>query len=71
MARASLEHSFLPGSSIWREQDVFTRVVASCAADSPGTENPSSACAAFLKANEKAQQQWDLERRFGRFESNF
>jgi adenosine deaminase len=71
MARASLEHSFLPGSSIWREQDVFTRVVASCAADSPGAEKPSTACAVFLKANEKAQQQWDLERRFGRFESSF
>jgi adenosine deaminase len=71
MARTSLEHSFLPGSSIWRDQDVFTRAVASCAADSPGAEKPSGACAAFLKANEKAQQQWELERRFRTFESNF
>jgi adenosine deaminase len=71
MARTSLEHSFLPGASLWREQDVFTRTAAACAADSPGAEKPSSACAGFLKANQKAQQQWELEGRFEKFESSF
>jgi adenosine deaminase len=71
MARTSLEHSFLPGTSLWREQDLFTRAAAACAADSLGAEKPSSTCAAFLKTNEKAQQQWELERRFRIFESSF
>ena len=71
MARASLEHSFLPGASLWRQQDTFTSAAAACAADSPGAEKPSSACATFLKTNEKAQQQWELERRFRKFESGF
>ena len=71
MARTSLEHSFLPGASLWRAQDVFTRAAAACSADSPGAEKPSSACAAFLKTSEKAQQQWELERRFREFESSF
>ena len=71
MARTSLEHSFLPGSSIWRESDVFTREVAACSANSPGADEPSSACVAFLQTNEKARQQWELERRLRKFESSF
>ena len=71
MARTSLEHSFLPGASLWRERDAFTRGASACSADSLGADKPSSACAAFLKANEKAQQQWELERRFRKFESSF
>src|SRR5260370_2495262 len=51
MARTSLQHSFLPGASLWREQDVLTRTSAACSADSPGAENPSSACDRLLKAH--------------------
>ena len=69
MVRTSLEHDFLPGSSLWREQDVFTRPVAACSAEFLGAEKPSSNCAAFLKSSEKAKQQWELERRFRAFES--
>jgi adenosine deaminase len=69
MARTSLEHSFLPGASLWRERDVFTKAASACAGDSLGGEKPSSACADFLKSSEKARQQWELERRFGVFES--
>jgi adenosine deaminase len=71
MVRTSMEHAFLPGASLWRQQDVFTRVAAACSGDSLGAEKPSGACAAFLKTSEKAQQQWELERRFRKFESNF
>ena len=35
MVRTSLEHSFLPGPSLWREPDSFTRSVSACAAESP------------------------------------
>jgi adenosine deaminase len=69
MVRAGMEHSFLPGVSLWNAPDVFTRSVSSCAKDSLGTEKPSAPCAAFLQSSEKAGQQWELERRFRAFES--
>jgi adenosine deaminase len=69
MVRTGLEHSFLPGASLWREQDAFSRPVAACAKDSLGGEKRSSACEDFLKASGKAQQQWELERRFHEFEA--
>src|SRR5882757_147525 len=68
MVRTSLEHSFLPGGSLWSAPDVFTRAVPACSHDSLGAEKPSSGCAAFLKSSERAQQQWELERRFRVFE---
>jgi adenosine deaminase len=69
MVRTSLEHSFLPGGRLWNAPDVFTRAVSACSRDSLGAEKPSSGCAAFLKSSERAQQQWELERRFRAFES--
>jgi adenosine deaminase len=71
MVRTGLEHNFLPGASLWREPDAFTRAAAACASDSPGTAKPSPACADFLKSSERAQQQWELERRFREFEDSF
>jgi len=71
MVRTSLEHAFLPGASLWAEPDNFTHAAAGCASDTPGAEKPSADCAAFLKASEKAQQQWELERRFHAFEESF
>jgi adenosine deaminase len=70
MVRASLEHSFLSGRSLWREPDVFTRVVSSCAGDVLGATKPMRRCAAFLGASEKAREQWELERRFRAFEAS-
>ncbi len=69
MVRTSIEHSFLPGASLWRQQDVFTHTAKACAQDRLGTANPSPECADFLQSSEKAQQQWELERRFAQFES--
>jgi len=71
MVRAGLEHNFLPGASLWREMDAFTRTAAACAPDSAGVAKPSATCAAFLQSSEKAQQQWELERRFREFEAGF
>jgi adenosine deaminase len=69
MVRTSLEHSFLPGASLWSAPDVFTRAASACSQDSLGTDKFSARCADFLKSSEKASQQWDLERRFRAFES--
>jgi len=69
MVRTSMEHSFLPGASLWSAPDAFSRVVSACSQDSPGADKFSSRCADFLGSNEKAGQQWELERRFRTFET--
>jgi adenosine deaminase len=71
LARTGLEHDFLPGASLWREPDVFARATADCAADATSAAKPSPSCDKFLKSSEKAQQQWELERRFREFEAGF
>ncbi len=70
LVRASLEHSFLAGASLWQATDDFSQRVAVCAKDDAGAAYPSSACAAFLNTSEKAQEQWELEKRFRVFETN-
>ncbi len=69
MARTGLEHSFLAGDSLWQQRDLFTSVVAACAGQTVGTDDPKEKCAAFLKSSDKATQEWQLEHRFRIFES--
>ncbi len=71
MARQSLEHSFLPGESLWTETKGAFRPVSACAADSAGSEKPSLACDKFLTTNERAREQWKLEGAFARFEKKY
>jgi len=71
LARTSLEHSFLPGASLWASADVFTAPAAACKGQPTGDDKPSSACKSFLDGNEKARAQWELERRFRAFEAKF
>jgi adenosine deaminase len=72
MARTGIEHSFLPGASLWAAPDQFdpSKPAAACAKDTPGADMPSAGCGAFLKASEKARQQWELERRLRVFEAS-
>jgi adenosine deaminase len=69
MARTSLEHSFLPGPSLWQQPDTFTRTNVACASQPLGAEKPNIKCVAFLKSSEKAAEQWQLEHRYKLFES--
>jgi adenosine deaminase len=66
MARQSLEHSFLPGASLWADSKDF-RMVNACAT----SEKHSSACEKFLAESERAKVQWKLEEQFGKFEKQF
>jgi adenosine deaminase len=70
MARASLEHSFLPGPSLWKQRDAFTRTVPDCAGQALGAANPTPKCLSFLRSSEKAAEQWELEHRYDLFESS-
>jgi adenosine deaminase len=65
-ARASLEHSFLAGESVWSAPDRYTAMRGGCVVSST---TPSTACSAFLKSSDKATQQYELERRFRVFEA--
>jgi adenosine deaminase len=71
MARTSIEHSFLPGASLWQQPDEFTRVNPACSSQSLGGANPTAKCLAFLQSSEKAAEQWQLEHRYQLFEFSF
>jgi adenosine deaminase len=71
MARQSLEHSFLPGESLWAETKGTFRPASACAGDSAGAEKPSASCGKFLTANERAREQWKLEGELARFEKKY
>ena len=72
MARTSLEHAFLPGASLWqsRTPERLDRPVTVCAGQL-GRETPSGECAKFIAESQKAQQEWELERRLRAFEASF
>jgi adenosine deaminase len=70
MVRTGMEHTFLPGSSLWATPDDFAQAAAPCSRDSLGAEKPSTRCKDFLNSNEKANSEWGLERRFKSFESS-
>jgi len=69
MTRQSVEHSFLPGQSLWAETKGTFRPVAVCNSDLSG--KPTHACSEFLAANERAREQMKLEAAFAAFEKKF
>lgn len=69
LARTSLEHSFLPGASLWARQDDFARAAAPCAGPALGGPKSTKACTDFLSKSARATQQWELEQRYAAFES--
>lgn len=71
MVRTGLQHSFLPGESLWSDPDAFHKLVGACSGETFESENVSAPCQEFLQKSEKAQQQAELERRFKSFEATF
>ncbi len=73
MVRTGLEHSFLPGDSLWEQPgpwESYAHPRAACRAQL-GREQASGACASLLQGSEKARQQFELEHRFQVFENGF
>jgi adenosine deaminase len=66
--RLSLEHSFLPGASLWSDPKTFRR-----ASECTGTpdEQHTPACQKFLAANERARLEWKLEGDLTDFEKKY
>jgi len=70
MARTSLEHAFLPGASLWQTLATAEPVLECLPTDTMGVgDAPTPECQQFLDLSERAQTQWELERRFRAFES--
>jgi adenosine deaminase len=67
MARQSLQHSFLAGSSLWTDGKSFRKVEA-CSGDNAGSGKVSKKCKVFLDGNDRARVQWKLEEEFEKFE---
>ena len=68
LARNALQYSFLPGQSLWRQQEPHA-VVEACAGSPLGSSSTDSACSAFLASSERAREQWRLETEFATFEA--
>jgi hypothetical protein len=66
MARQSLTHSFLPGSSLWTAPGSRRQTV--CDADDPVLPTVSPGCRRLLDSSERARLEWQLEADFARFE---
>lgn len=62
MVRNSIEYSFAPGASYWKDRK-YGAVAAACAAG-----KKIASCSAYLEKNEKARLGADLEERFATFE---
>jgi adenosine deaminase len=70
MARESLEHSFIPGDSLWSDGRGLRRAAA-CADDRASGDRTSGTCQKLIGASERARVQWQLERAFAEFEKAF
>jgi hypothetical protein len=64
MARASLEHSFLAGDSLWADGKTF-QMGPACAS---GDDKTGSPCQKLLASSDKARTEWQLERAYAEFE---
>ena len=70
MVRDSLDHSFLPGASLWTGPERFL-TVAACAGEKLRREPASVQCRRFLDASERARMEWKEEVELNRFEASF
>ncbi|MGW8331449.1 adenosine deaminase family protein [Streptomyces sp. NPDC055897] len=72
LVRASLDHAFIEGPGLWKEQDHYGVFAKPCARDTPDAHRlPSASCRTFLKASAKATLQWQLEADWRDFENRY
>jgi adenosine deaminase len=70
MVRSSLDHSFLPGASLWVAPENFT-MAPPCASEPLSPEPASAACRSLLASSERARIEWREEVEFALFEAQF
>lgn len=69
LVRNSIYYSFLPGANLWQD-DTYQQLIPACAS-SFNSNKLSSVCQRFLKNNQKADLQWQLEQQFIDFEKKY
>jgi adenosine deaminase len=69
MARASLEHSFMTGDSLWNDGENFHR--AACEDGKMSGNRVSGECEKLRRASERARVQFELEEALAEFEKKF
>jgi len=70
IARASLEHSFIAGASLWSDGRALHRNAA-CENEKMSADPVAGKCRKFLESSERARVQWQLEKAFADFERQF
>jgi len=70
-SRDRIKLSFLSGDSVWPSGRDYTQIVAACAEDTLGTQEPSTKCKTSLEKSEKAMLQWQIEGELTAFEKTF
>ncbi len=70
MVRLSLEHSFLPGQSLWSDID-RAQMTTACRTEAVRQPPRSEACNHLLENSEKARLQWRLEQQLAAFEAQY
>jgi adenosine deaminase len=72
LARTSIAHAFLPGKSLWVRYtpERLGTPVEACSGQL-GDAKPRGACAELVEHSQKAQEEWELERRFHLFEASY
>jgi len=63
-----MDQAFIHGKGLWRIPGDYSQRVDACATDLPTAEVASPDCDTYLKANDKASEQWRLEKRLSAFE---
>ncbi|MBT2507736.1 adenosine deaminase [Streptomyces sp. ISL-98] len=74
LSRASLDHAFIEGRTLWKEQDRYGAFVTPCRNDTPGPGldgSPGADCRKFLADSPKAELQWKLEADWRAFEDRY
>ena len=70
MARESLEHSFIPGDSLWSDGREMRRAAA-CEDNRASGDHVSDKCQMLIGTSERARVQWRLEKALAEFEKKF
>ena len=72
MARASLEHSFIPGDSLWTWNDRRgLQRAAACSNENALSDHVAPKCQRMLDDSERAHLQWQFEKSTEEFEKKF
>jgi adenosine deaminase len=70
LIRNSMDQAFIHGKGLWRIPGDYSLKVDACSIDLPSGNVLSPGCDAYLQENDKASEQWRLEKRLAAFEAH-